>query len=211
MVFANSQGPEGIGDLFFGPFIQWDPIMGKKGPIFAHRVELTATFPIGRYERDELVNPGSNTFYFNPYWAGTIFLMPEWNISWRMHYLWNGKNNDPNLNLFPGAQDAQAGQAFHVNFATDYEVVPKKLRLGINGFYLKQFTDSKINGVAIEGSREQVLGIGAGALVHITPKDHLFVNGYYETLAQNRPEGALFNIRYVHNFKLIKDQDSENH
>ena len=36
-----------LGDIFFGPFIQWDPIGGKGWPVLAQRIELDAVFPTG--------------------------------------------------------------------------------------------------------------------------------------------------------------------
>ncbi len=202
VVYLNNNGPEGIGDLFFGPFIQWEPIMGKKGPIFMHRVELSAVFPIGHYDEEAIVSPGSNIFYFNPYWAATVFPKPWWSISWRIHYLYNTANNDPNPIFFPGVNKAQAGQAVHLNFATSFEVIPKRLRMGINGYYLKQINDVKFDGVSIPNTKEQVLGIGPGALIHFGRDDHLFFSTYFEALARNRPERILIIFRYVHNFPI---------
>ena len=202
VVFANENGSEGLGDLFFGPFLQWDPVMGKKGPIFMHRLELTGGFPIGHYDKNELLNPSSNIFYFNPYWSGTFFPRPEWSISTRLQYVWNGTNNDPNAILFPNADSGQAGQAFLMNLASSYEMIPKRLRLGVNTYFLRQFTDSKINGVSVPGTQEQTLGIGPGALIHINRDSHLFLNVYFETLVRNRPEGTLWNVRFVRNFPV---------
>jgi len=65
--------------------------------------------------------------------------------------LWNDENDDPGS----GFNTLQAGQAVHLNYATEYEVLPKHLRLGINGYYLKQVTDTKINGSNVSGRREQ--------------------------------------------------------
>lgn len=187
----------GLGDLNVGPFLQWDPIMGEKGPIFVQRIELTFILPTGKYDSNKALNPGSNFVSFNPYWSGTLFLGPKATISTRIHYLWNAKNEDPNT---PGAiDDTQAGQAVHANFAANYEVVPKKLRLGINGYFLKQVTDSEVDGSEVPG-KEQVFAIGPGALVSFSPDTHLFLNAYFESNAEYRPEGERYNIRLVHHF-----------
>jgi hypothetical protein len=200
---AGVPGPEdnggGFGDILVGPFLQWDPIMGKNGPRFMHRIELQMIFPTGKYDDDKELNPGSNFFSFNPSWAGTLFITPKWTVSTRLHYLWNAENDDPNR-AYGAASDTQAGQAIHVNFASAYEVIPKMLRLGINGYYFKQITDTKVNGDSVSGSKEKVFGIGPGALFSFSPDSHLFFNAYFETDAENRPEGTRSSLRFVHHF-----------
>ncbi len=191
----------GLGDVLIGPFIQFDPIMGANGPIFIHRFELQTTFPTGRYQDDRVLNAGSNYFTINPYWAGTLFITPRWEATMRFHYLWNSENNRPNETLFPRASDTQAGQAIHLNFASSYEVLPKRLHVGVNGYYLKQITDSEVDGDKVSGTKEQVLGVGPGAVWHFSPDDHLWLNLYFETLAENRPQGTIrANLRWTHHF-----------
>ncbi|MCU0538759.1 MAG: transporter [Desulfobacterales bacterium] len=188
----------GLGDVNAGVFLQWDPVMGPRGPIFMHRIELTFLLPTGKYDSEKELNPGSNFFSFNPYWSGTLFLTPEWTFSTRIHYLYNFKNNDPNR-AFAGAGDSQAGQAVHLNFATSYGVLPN-LKLGINGYYLKQFTDLEVDGDSVDNSREQVFAIGPGLLWMINKDASLFLNMYVESMAENRPEGERFNLRFVYHF-----------
>jgi len=200
-----SANDTGLGDILIGPFIQWDPVMGAAGPLFMHRIELQMILPTGKYDADHTLNPGSNFFSFNPYWSGTLFITPRLTASTRLHYLWNAKNTDPGREVPPtspffGVDDVQAGQALHLNAAMDYEILPKRLRAGLNLYYLKQLTDTEADGNEIPDTREQVLGIGPGAVLHLSQEMHLFLNTYFESAAENRPEGNRFLLRFVYHF-----------
>jgi hypothetical protein len=190
----------GIGDLLIGPYLQWAPIMGENGPIFMHRIELQTILPTGEYDETRNINPGANVLSLNPYWAATWFATPKWTVSARLHYLWNAKNSDPFAPPESGIENSQAGQAVHANFATEYEVMEKQLRIGINGYAFKQIESSEVNGQSLSGGLEQVVAIGPGALWSFNPDNHLFFNAYFEMEAENRPEGQRYNVRYVHHF-----------
>ena len=190
---------DGIGDLLVGPYLQWAPLMGANGPVFVHRIELQTILPTGDYDEQRSINPGANVVSLDPYWAATWFLTPKWTVSGRFHYLWNAKNCDPN-SPDPTLDDVQAGQAVHANFATEYELLAKHLRVGFNGYAFRQITASQANGRDVDGEKEQVVGLGPGALWSFGPADHLFVNVYFETEAQSRPEGERVNVRFVHHF-----------
>ncbi|MCC6679385.1 MAG: transporter [Phycisphaeraceae bacterium] len=199
-VFPLTDSGTGLGDILVGPFIQFDPIMGENGPLFMHRIELQTIFPTGKYDSDDALSPGANVYSFNPYWAFTWFPSAKCEVSGRIHYLWNSENDDPNPVLFGGADDIQPGQALHMNFATSYELIEKKLRAGINGYYLKQITNAKIDGSSVADSKEQVLGIGPGAIYSFSQNDHVFVNAYWETCVENRTEGFRLILRWTHHF-----------
>lgn len=190
---------DGFGDLLVGPYLQWDPIMGPAGPRFMHRIELQTILPTGDYDRKYAINPGANVVSFNPYWAATWFVAPKAAISWRIHYLWNDENDKPNT-PDPTVRNTQAGQAAHANFAANVEVIERRLRVGINGYYFKQLENSQVNGKRVPDSKEEVFAIGPGALWSFNQDNHLFANVYFEMSAENRPEGERFNLRYVHHF-----------
>ena len=195
---AAVRGQTGIGDLLIGPFIQFDPIMGPDGPRFVHRIELQVNLPTGEYDDKHAINPGNNAWSFNPYWAATYWFTPKWTASVRAHYLYNGKNHDP-AQSFGDVSDIQAGQALHANFTTDYAVTDH-LRLGINGYWLKQITDTQVDGHDVSGRREKVWAIGPGGMYSFSANDHVFVNAYFEQDVENRPDGSRVQVRYVHHF-----------
>lgn len=195
---AALKGQSGMGDLLIGPFIQFDPVMGPDGPRFIQRIELQVNLPTGEYDDKHAINPGNNAWSFNPYWAATYWFTPKWTASVRAHYLYNGKNDDPALS-FGNVSDIQAGQALHANFTTDYAVTDH-LRLGINGYWLKQITDTQVDGHDVSGRREKVWAIGPGGMYSFSKDDHVFVNAYFEQDVENRPDGTRLQVRYVHHF-----------
>lgn len=195
---AALKAQSGMGDLLVGPFIQFDPIMGPDGPRFVHRIELQVNLPTGEYSDKRDINPGNNAVSFNPYWAATYWFNPKWSASVRAHYLYNFRNDDPSY-AFGDVSDIQAGQALHANFATEYAVTPQ-LRLGINGYWLKQISDTRIDGHEVSGRREKVWAIGPGAMYSFSQEDHLVVNAYFEQDVENRPDGSRLQVRYIHHF-----------
>lgn len=196
---AAIKAQSGLSDIMIGPFLQFDPIMGENGPKFVHRIEFQVNLPTGKYDEQRDINPSNHAVSLNPYWAATYWFNPKWTTSTRIHYLYNFKNTDPNY-TFGVADDIQAGQAIHANFASEYAVT-EQLRLGINGYWLTQITDTQVDGKDVVGRKEKVWALGPGAMYSFSQHDHLVANAYFEQSAENRPEGTRLQMRYVHHFK----------
>lgn len=194
----------GLGDVVFGPFIQFKPNTIGQRPVFAQRFELNTQAPTGKYDPTKQINPGSNTWAFEPSWSGTLLPIPRLELTTRLSYLYNFQNDNPG----GGLANTQSGQAIFDDFAVSFEVLPydptrtaaHSVRIGVNGYYFKQFTDDKSNGVSQPGSCEQVLALGPGAMWIATSNDVFWVNAYFETAVENRFASNIVQARWVRIF-----------
>jgi hypothetical protein len=205
----------GFGDLTMGPVFQFRPIVVDGHPIFSHRLGLDLIVPIGRYDPSKNLNQSSNFVSFNPNWAATLILAKGLEVSVRLHYLYNMRNDRPtNPPIGPMGmpllvESAQAGQSVWLNFATSYEIL-QSLHIGANGYYLKQLTPdeyrlvdgTKTDGELVGEGKAQVLGIGPGVLWDPSPDhgDLVFANLYFQTLVQARASGISLTLRWLHTF-----------
>lgn len=193
--FGPKDRERGVGDLIVSPFIlQWTDHKLFSMPYF-HRFVFAVTLPTGEYDRNRAVSAGSNMVSINPYYAFTIMPTDRLELSARLHYLWNSENDEPFVGL--GARTIQPGQAFHANYAASYELF-KGVRLGVNGYALQQLTADKVDGRSQANSEERVFGIGPGIQLSGNGVS-LYLNSYFETGAENRPEGtkAVFRLSKV--------------
>jgi hypothetical protein len=196
-VNAGASGKAGgLGNTTVSPFIlQW-PERRILGITIDQRITADFDLPTGQYSRTSDVNINSHAFTVHPYYTITAFPTKRIETSWRVHYLWNSTNNDPPIS--PGAQSTQAGQAIHFNATTAYNIY-KGLWIGPNGYYIKQITDGKIDGVSLPNSPEQVGAIGPG-IVWNRGKWYFFGNGYQEFGAENRATGHKLVLRIEKTF-----------
>lgn len=179
----------GFGDPTIGAGLQWAPKKIGHG-VFVQRAMIDVGVPTGKYSDRRPVNIGNHFVAVNPYYAFT-YERNKVEFSARFHYLWNSTNNDPFVGF--GIKTMQPGQAFHVNYATSYEV-RKNVRLGFNGYWLQQVTDHRINGIAVPNSLERTVGLGPG--IQLGGRGIWFrVNSYMETDVRNRPSGIKVTFR----------------
>jgi hypothetical protein len=205
----------GFGDLTFGPFIQFTPLKVGGRPFFSHRFEFDVIAPTGNYNATVDINQSSNFVSFVPNWAATIVPIERWEISARVHFLYNTKTHRPAFGRFyrlqnpPPIDSAQPGHSAWANFATSYEIFDT-FHLGANGYYFQQLNLDSWN--LLDGSSEpglrfhdtgkrKILGVGPGVLWHATEHDHLFLNGYTQLISEHGPDADLMvNLRWVHGF-----------
>lgn len=195
--FGPNFRTSGFGDLIFAPAgMQWTSTKLAGAPFF-QRVMFDFVVSTGKYSATRPVNIGSHVVSFNPYYAFTFVASNRLEISARLHYLWNSKNDAP----FTGFRLAsvQPGQALHQNFAVSCKVV-KTVRVGMNGYALEQITDNKVNGISQPGSREGVLGLGPGMELHPAKSFWIYLNSYFESDVRNRSQGTLYVFRVSKTF-----------
>lgn len=125
---TTSVGPPGglkansdvLGDLIFGPFIQWNDHSLFDLP-YLHRFEMDVSAPTGSYNKVFDLNPGSNLWTVNPYYAHTLWL-PRLDVEISLRHHWLYSTDNPQTEIKPG-------QAYHVNYAASYGLT-RKVRVG---------------------------------------------------------------------------------
>jgi len=194
----------GFGDIFFATYLQMPPVIRNGRPVFSQRFELTAIAPVGSFSSNKDLNLSSGYWSLNPYWAGTWFPHPKWEITWRAHYLYNFETSKIATSLIPNVgqlfKNGQAGQAAWTNFTFGYSVTDK-VSIGLTGYYLKQLTDDKFNGVSYSGGKEEALYMGPGAQFRFDKKNVMNINVYFPVEDKNRPSGGVqLNLVYGYFF-----------
>jgi hypothetical protein len=182
----------GFSDFVIAPFLQWDLIWLHERPFFIHRFACYFSFPTGKNRAPEFtVNPGNGFYLISPHWAATIFFTHKLSSSWRLHYLWCS---------FDKRNCRKLGNTFHMNFDLTYEIENWRLYVGVNGYYLQQLQNNKVNGVVVPDSKERVVGLGPGVMFLPTEDFFLFGNLYFEFDVRNRPKGVRAVFRFAKNF-----------
>ena len=192
----------GIGDLTFGPFYQAKPIIMGGRPVFSWRTEFDVIAPVGAFDGSKDVNQSSGYWSINPYVAMTVLPTPKTEMTARLWYLYNfqtSKAPDPPAVPEFTFHNGQAGQAAWINFAASYSVTDK-MSLGVNGYYLKQFTNDQVDGMSIAGTEKEELYLGPGAHITISPKNILNINAYLPLETKGLATGPQLNVQYIHPF-----------
>jgi hypothetical protein len=191
-----------FGDMTFGAAYQSKPISLGSQSVLSWRVDFDVTAPTGGFDASKDLNQSSGFWSLEPYLAVTLLPIPKWEISARFNYIYNfstSRGSDPPQTPGFVFNNGQAGQAGWINFASSYEVV-EGVRPGLNGFWLRQFTNDSTNDISLPGTRVAELYLGPGVDWAIDKKNTANFNLYLPISARNTPAGAQLNIQYVHQF-----------
>jgi len=176
----------GLGDVIVNPFILgWN-----------HRnnflvLTMDTFVPTGRYKRTDLANIGTNVWTFEPVLALSHFDPkggPE--LSVKLMYDFNTKNK---------ATDYRSGQAAHVDFATSYNFNP--VTIGVTGYYFKQTTDDKQDGLKVgaDGNKGEALALGP-LIRYQLGKVPITAQWQHEIFSDNRTQGNSFWLKAAFRF-----------
>lgn len=189
----------GIGDLTFGPFIQFKPFMSHGHPVASIRVALDAIAPTGDFNRYRDLNQGSGYWSFNPYLAVTVLPAKGWELSARVQYLYNFKTTKiPNAPEIPGFafEDGRAGQLIYSNFDVSREIV-RGVAIGVNGFAVQQLDNDKINGISLPDTKRSAVYVGPGIHIDRLPKFAVNANVYLPVTTRNYATGPQLNVQFI--------------
>jgi hypothetical protein len=73
--------------------------------------------------------------------------------------------------------------------------------VGLNGYYLKQITQSKVDGIEQTNSETQVLGLGPGVFLDYSKSDKVYLSVYADNKVKSAPKFDLTLLRWVHIFQ----------
>jgi hypothetical protein len=143
--------------------------------------------PIGDYDKSHLANLGRNYLTVRPI-VGWSYHDPQgWDVSTKMSISVNTRNN---------ATGYRSGSYVGGDYALGYRVHPRVL-VGLQGYFLEQFSDDKQHGITVDGNgnRAQVIGVGAGLQYEAPTGYSVESKVVRDTSVRNRADGTNFWLR----------------
>ncbi len=198
-VSGSGETVTGLGDTTFIPFFISFEAPGAYLHVNLSPAEFTA--PTGQYDRNDPIgaNVGQNYFSYRPAVVVT-YLNP--------HGLELDANTNLSFNGINGATHYKSGDEFSVTFAAIQHFSPA-LGLGFEGYYYKQFTGDRQNGVEVNtvrplsafvpfdplnqgpGNKGQVFAIGPAMTYNFTPTVATDIRYQHEVFSDNRRQGEV--------------------
>jgi hypothetical protein len=151
-----------------------------------------AIIPVGQFSEHDLANPTNNYFSFHQEFAVTYFPVKTLDFSAEAGLTLNAEN--PATNYHSGA-------TFDVDWSINWAPIASmpNMFFGIQGFYITQFTDDKVNNVTVgpDGFRLEKIALGPQLIYYFSPKAGIAAKYQREFDTENGPEGDRYWIQFV--------------
>ncbi|GAB4060468.1 SphA family protein [Uliginosibacterium sediminicola] len=172
-----------LGDIQVQPLIiQWHT------PSVHTNLSLQIQAPTGDYDKNRLVNPGSNHWTYGPTMGVTYISQGGFELSSNLELDINTRNNATNYRSgIEYKQEFAAGQ--HLGAYT----------LGLGGYWYQQISDDSSPGLS-SGNRARALAIGPAISFFEPGKPLLWLHAYKEFNVANRSAGYTVAARVAYSF-----------
>jgi len=196
------QSHSGLADVTFGPGITWHHSSGFYHFITA--VDIVA--PTGSYTRGRPVNVGNNVWSIHPGFLWTVFppFYPNIDISMRMFYSFNTRNNDYQASpgLLPKTY-LDSGQSWQFDYDIMHAIWGGKpglqLRGGLGGYFYDQTTKDKSGDPWYTGGFTRRFATGPALMFDY--KSFIFsAHVYWETAERSATEGVQTQLTILYKF-----------
>jgi hypothetical protein len=192
----------GIADGWIGPFVAWHKPLGERSS-FHWVLDLDIIFPSGRYSEEAQLNVGRNHWTFEPWFAFTLLLPYDFEVTSRIQFAWHTTNDDyffdTNLVPTPGRHDMRPGSLFHFNY-TVAKGITKNLKVGLVGYFLDQMCKTKWDGQKVPAnsllSNERAFAAGP-AIRYDWGRFNLEAKSMFEAAVRNRFRGTAHVLRAI--------------
>jgi hypothetical protein len=162
-------------------------------PLFGHikeALKLTVNVPVGEYDKTQPINVGHHYWSYLPSYGIEAHPDDKTYVGVNVTWLINETNH---------ATDYRSGQETVTEFSA-MRKVSTNLSLGVNGYYYRQITADKQNGVIFQdGFYGRATAIGP-QLEYVAPFGGVTVKWQHEMDVQNRPEGNRFWLQLAFKF-----------
>lgn len=133
----------GMGDPLFGVMVSW------MSPTYLHNIELDVVAPWGKYDKNALINAGSNSKAVYAAYAFTWFPLQRVEVSSKISLNYSFENNDT---------DYKSGVQLVADYGLNYRLT-EKLLVGVGGYVSTQLNDDQVHGDDI-GNRSRSIKVG---------------------------------------------------
>jgi len=191
---AGTVHAKGLGDIIVDPFI-----LTWHSPNLHVVTGLDIYLPTSNYSEGRIANLGSNAFVWEPVLSFT-WVTPVKGLaaSTQFRYDFPEGNNDFTHPFLPASGELHYGQEFHMDYSVDYGVTDQ-WRVGLGGYFHKHITSDELDGVELEGGKDQVFAIGPGVEYHNGPW-FVQLRPQIEMWAKNKPEGISTWLRVTYSW-----------